>query len=161
MTTNTERDTQWDFEISRVFHAPVALVFQAWTDMEIMTEWINGNTGDWTMKLVGEFAVGGRVTQTMDGPDGADVHYDGAMEPLEIVPNEKVVMKSWWDDPTGKTETEITTVTLTFEDMGDNTTLLTYHQTFEDENSLGRGDKEFESLFDTFAAYIEPIAKQS
>jgi uncharacterized protein YndB with AHSA1/START domain len=150
----TQRDTKWDLEVSRVIKAPVALVFQAWVDPAIMMEWLHND--DWRIILKGDFAVGSRVEQIMESET---VTAYGGMEPIEIIENQKIIMRAWWDEFDGS-ETEIQTVTITFEDLGDNTTKLTYHNTFEKENSMGRGEKEFIATLKMFAEYIEPKAGQ-
>lgn|GEM_PF-4004501 len=150
-----QRDTKWDLEVSRVIDAPVDLVFQAWSDSDKMMEWLHND--DWRIILKGDFAVGSRVEQIMESEN---VNALGGMEPIEIIENEKIIMRAWWDEFDGS-ETEIQTVTITFEDLGDNTTKLTYYNTFEREDSMGRGEDEFIATLKMFAEYIEPIANAS
>ncbi len=145
----TDRDTRWDLEVSRVMKAPVSLVFQAWVDPEKMMEWLK--TDDWHIILKGEFVEGGHVEQYMHSKD---ITAKGALEPIEIIENEKIIMRAWWEEFDGS-ETEIQTVTITFEDLGDNTTKLTYHNTFEREDSMGRGEKEFIATLKMCADYVE------
>ena len=149
---NNQRDTKWDMEITREFNAPVELVFKAWSDTSMMNEWLVAE--DWKIVAEGDFVVGSRVKQVMSSEAQSWIGY---MEPKEIIENEKIVMNAWWEMPDGS-EAEITEVTITFQDLGDSKTLLTYYSTFEREDSVGRGEEEYDATLQMFADYIETKA---
>lgn len=74
--------------ISRVFHAPRALVWEAWTKPEHVVKWW-GPRGFTTQTKRHEFRVGGVWEHTMVGPDGA--RYPNKSIFKEIVPEERIV----------------------------------------------------------------------
>lgn len=86
-------DTQFrtennDVVLSRCFDAPRALVFQAWTDPQMMAAWFG--PGEFTASATADARPGGKFTITMHGPDGTDYPIDGEFGDVE--PNEHLVM---------------------------------------------------------------------
>ena len=86
-------DTQFhtennDVVLNRRFDAPRALVFQAWTDPQMMAAWFG--PGEFTASATADARQGGRFTITMHGPDGTDYPIDG--EFAEFVRDEHLVM---------------------------------------------------------------------
>jgi uncharacterized protein YndB with AHSA1/START domain len=75
-------------EITRVFDAPRALVWQAWTDPKMMAQWF-APRGFTTSVPVLDLRVGGALRIVMHGPDGND--YPAACEFREIVAPERLV----------------------------------------------------------------------
>jgi uncharacterized protein YndB with AHSA1/START domain len=75
-------------EITRVFDAPRALVWQAWTDPKMMAQWF-APRGFTTSVPVLDLRVGGALRIVMHGPDGND--YPAACEFREIVAPEWLV----------------------------------------------------------------------
>jgi uncharacterized protein YndB with AHSA1/START domain len=130
-----------DFVITRVFDAPRALVFKAWTDPKHMARWWGPHT--FTNPVVQlDVRAGGAFRIVMRGPDGIDHPAKGIYR--EVVEPERLVFTidhselpdEWHDrvNPTrdkaaGKPAVEGLT-TVTFEDQGGKTK-LTIRMRFE------------------------------
>ncbi|MFO6421245.1 SRPBCC domain-containing protein [Hylemonella sp. W303a] len=77
-----------EIRIVRVYDAPVALVWDVWTDPRHVARWW-GPRGFTLTTHHKDFRVGGHWRYTMHGPDGKD--WPNYTRYLEIVPNEKMV----------------------------------------------------------------------
>jgi uncharacterized protein YndB with AHSA1/START domain len=120
--------------ITRVFDAPVDLVWKAWTDPKYVMQWWGPN-GFTSPVCKMDFRVGGRSLCCMKSPDGQE--FWNAIEYHEIVPHEKIVSSMYFADANGnKVEPEAYgidheaiegayDVTL-FEDLGNGKTKLTH-----------------------------------
>jgi uncharacterized protein YndB with AHSA1/START domain len=122
-----------DFLISRVFDAPVALVYQAWTNPKHMSKWW-GPEGFEISDCKLDVRVGGKYSLVMSG-QGMCLPLTG--EYKEVVPNKKLVAtidpsghpKEWHDavvpdrDPNDSNPVGIMLQTVTFEDVGGKTKL--------------------------------------
>src|SRR6185295_19580223 len=100
--------------IERVFDAPRALVFKAWTEPERMVRWF-GPLGFTTTVLKADFQPGGGYRFHMRSPEGTDHWLQGVYR--EIVEPERLVCTWAWEDAEGKTGHE-TLVTVTFAEHG-------------------------------------------
>ncbi|MGL4513876.1 MAG: SRPBCC family protein [Lacipirellulaceae bacterium] len=77
-----------DIVITRVFDAPVELVWRLWTEAEHIARWF-GPEGFTTRVVHQDFRVGGEQRLVMVGPDGAEYPCKGKY--LEIVPHQRIV----------------------------------------------------------------------
>jgi uncharacterized protein YndB with AHSA1/START domain len=106
-------------DIVRVFDAPRALVWQAWTDPKMMAEWFGPRHFTSSVPEL-DARVGGTLRIVMHGPDGSDYPMKGVF--LEVVPPEKLVFTNIALDHDGNHLLEgKTSVTLT--EQGGKTTL--------------------------------------
>jgi uncharacterized protein YndB with AHSA1/START domain len=78
------------FKTSRDIQAPPESVFAAFTDPERLAKWW-GPTGFSNTFIQFQFKAGGKWSFIMHGPDGAN--YPNDSEFVEIIPNEKVVIR--------------------------------------------------------------------
>jgi uncharacterized protein YndB with AHSA1/START domain len=119
------------FVVTRVYDAPRALVWKAWTELERLKQWW-GPKGFAMQSSTLDLRPGGRFHYNMRGPAGA-VMGDmwGKFVYREIVPTERLVFVTSFSDPAGNTvrapfsaefPLEVMS-TLTFEENGDRTTL--------------------------------------
>lgn len=105
--------------ITRVFDAPRALVWQAWTDPKMMAQWFGPRGFTSTVPEL-DVRVGGALRIVMHGPDGNDHPMKGVF--LDVAPPERLVFTSIAIDKDGNHLLEgETTVTLT--EQGGKTTL--------------------------------------
>lgn len=74
----------------RVFDAPRALVFAAWTDMRHLAQWW-GPVGFSTTTRSADFRTGGAWRFVMHGPDGTD--YENRIVFDEVMPPERLVYR--------------------------------------------------------------------
>ncbi len=119
--TDTALDDTSDREIvvTRVFDAPRALVFKAWTDPKHLAHWWGPNGFSITTHAM-EFRPGGSWRFTMHGPDGRD--YKNEQVYVEITEPERLIYRHV---PAPQFQT-----TVTFEDDGGKTR-LTARMVFE------------------------------
>ena len=123
---NAETATKADAEltIERIFDAPRALVFDAWTRNEHLVRW-SCPTG-FTMPLSeGDIRAGGWFRTCMRSPDGQDHWLSGKYH--EVAPPERIVFTHAWHDENGEPDQE-TMVTVTFKETPDGKTKMAFHQ---------------------------------
>jgi uncharacterized protein YndB with AHSA1/START domain len=77
--------------ITRVFDAPRALVWQAWTDAKMMAQWF-GPRGFTSSVPELDLRVGGALRIVMHGPDGNDYPMKGVFR--EVVALERLVFSN-------------------------------------------------------------------
>jgi uncharacterized protein YndB with AHSA1/START domain len=108
-----------EIAVTRVFDAPRALVFKAWTDPEHLAHWWGPNGFSITTYEM-EFKPGGTWRFVMHGPDGRDYRNENVY--VEIAEPERLVYRHV-SDPKHET-------TVTFADEGGKTR-LTARMVFE------------------------------
>ena len=101
--------------ITRTFDAPVDLVYRAWTEPELVAQWMGPRSIDmeietWDLRTGGEY----RYTARRDGEDVA--HFYGSFH--KVVPNEKITQTFGFDEMPDAVSLE----TATFNDLGDGRT---------------------------------------
>jgi uncharacterized protein YndB with AHSA1/START domain len=81
--------------MTRVFGAPRHLVFDAWTNPELLKQWLLGPPG-WTMPVCEiDLRVGGRYRYVWRGPDGTEMGMGGVHR--EVVVPERIVNTQLFD----------------------------------------------------------------
>jgi uncharacterized protein YndB with AHSA1/START domain len=119
--------------ITRLFNAPLERVWRAWTDPEQIKRWWGPE--HFTAPVIQtDFREGGKYLYAMRDPEGNDYWSTG--EFLEIAPLERIVYTDSFADAEGNIVPaaafgmgddypDVTTATVTFEDVGDGRTRLT------------------------------------
>lgn len=112
MTTTT--GPARELTLTRIFDAPRNLVFQAWTDPELLAQWWGPKT---FTNPVCEFDArpGGKIHIDMRAPNGTVYPMTGTV--VEIVYGERLVFKSVAEDHDGNILIEGHTI-VAFEDLG-------------------------------------------
>ena len=105
--------------ILRVFDAPRALVWKAWTDPKMMAQWF-GPRGFTIPVCELDVRAGGSLRIVMRGPDGQDYPMKGEFR--EVVAHERLVFTNIATDNDGNHLLEGET-TVTFAEKGGKTTL--------------------------------------
>jgi uncharacterized protein YndB with AHSA1/START domain len=112
--------------ITREFDAPRHLVWQAWTEPELIGRWWSGNRGETTVAEI-DLRVGGTWRCVMVTDDGFVAAFHG--EYREIVPNERIVATEVYE---GMPEAEaLNTVTFAEADGRTTLTMLVEHASKE------------------------------
>lgn len=122
--------------LTRIFNAPPALVFKAWSEPERLKRWW-GPKGFTTPTFNNDFREGGKLHYCMRSPEGMEVWGQGTYQ--EIVVPERIVYVDTFADPDGNVVPPShygipdgyppeTLVTLTFEPF-EGKTKFTLHQT--------------------------------
>ncbi len=107
--------------ITRVFAAPAERIFAAWTETELLKQWMG--PGPVTVSIAEvDLTVGGSYTLVMNDPKGATHIPSGTYE--EIVPNEKLAFSWKW-----ATSEEVTHVAIELRKIDDDETELTLTHT--------------------------------
>ena len=112
MSATASLPMERELTIVRIFDAPRALVFQAWTDPKMMAQW-------WAPERFTnpvcelDVRIGGALKIVMRGPDGSEHPMKGVF--TEVVTNEKLAFTSIAIDAAGNHLLE-GEATVTFED---------------------------------------------
>jgi uncharacterized protein YndB with AHSA1/START domain len=127
--TITERKSERELVVTRIFDAPARIAFEAWTRAELFQRW-------WVPKSFGltllscelDVRVGGVYRLVFSHPDSAEpMAFHGRY--LEVIPNSRLV---WTNEEAGGNR-QITTVT--FEQQAGET-LLVMHDLYPSKESL-------------------------
>ena len=153
--------------VTRIFDAPRELVWKAYTDPDYVMQWW-GPKGFTSPFCRMDFRVGGKYLLCMRSPDGQEFWNGG--EYHEIVPHEKIVSSMYFADSEGnKVEAAHYGIeheaiddaydVITFEDLGDGRTKLTFVGNETMENAKESGQVEgWNQILDKFAAVLAEMA---
>ena len=142
---------------TRVFDAPRELVFAAFTDPKHLAQWW-GPDGFTTTTSAFEFKPGGVWRFVMHGPDGRD--YQNRITFDEIVAPERLAYHHGGGD---EVEPVQFNTVVTFEDIGNGQTRLTWRGTFPTAEARARVIKDYgadKGLAQTMARLAEFVAAQ-
>jgi uncharacterized protein YndB with AHSA1/START domain len=141
---------QKTFTITRIFDAPRAVIWHAWTDPDEAAAWWHPQ-GVTTPRESVELDVrpGGSYRYTMVAPDGGTYPTSGVYR--EVVEPERLVFT--WADP-GEPQDDASVITVTLEDLGERTRMV-----FRLDGYGGRpGDGDvydgWDSAFDELAGHV-------
>ena len=143
---------------TRVFDAPRELVFSAFTEPKQLAQWWGPN-GFTTTTHAFEFRAGGVWRFVMHGSDGRD--YQNRITFDEIEPPQRLV---YHHDGGDDVEPVRFSQTLTFEDLGNGQTRLTWHGTFPTAEDRARVIKEYgadKGLAQTMARLADYVAARA
>jgi len=154
--------------ITRVFDAPRALVWEAWTNPKYVMQWWGPN-GFTAPACEMDFRVGGKFRCCMRTPDGQEFWNGG--EYHEIVLHEKIVYSMYFSDSKGnKVEPEHYGIeheaiddahdVVIFEDFGNGQTKVTLIGNEPMESAKDSGQLEgWNQQLDKLAAVVAGLAK--
>jgi uncharacterized protein YndB with AHSA1/START domain len=167
MEKNTVNESE-RMMITRIFDAPRALVWEAWTNPKYVMQWW-GPKGFTAPVCQMDFRVGGKSLYCMKSPDGQE--FWNGVEYHEIVPQEKIVSSMYFADSKGNKvdgaqygiEHEAIDgaydVTI-FEDLGNGQTKLTFIGNEPMESATNSGQLEgWNQILDKVAAVVEKLAQ--
>lgn len=147
-----------DIRVSRVFNAPRALVWRAWTDPKHLSQWW-GPQGFTTSFETMEVRPGGMMKHVMVGPDGT--RYPNKAIFLEVVEPELIRYKNAGGREDGSAGGHFV-ATWTFKDLGGGRTELTIHMVCETAEMRDRLEREFgavEGAHQTLARLAEHLGR--
>ena len=167
MTKNTVNEKE-RMVITRIFDAPRALVWKAWTDPQYVMQWW-GPKGFTAPVCQMDFRVGGKLLLCMKTPDGQEGW--NLVEYHEIVPHEKIVSTMYFSDSKGNRvdpaelgieheAIEDARDVVIFEDYGNGQTKLTMigNEPMEDAKNSGQLEGWNETL-DKVATVVAGLAQ--
>jgi uncharacterized protein YndB with AHSA1/START domain len=115
--------------IVREFDAPKHMVYEAWTNPDLVRRWWCGERGEMTVAEI-DLRVGGRWRYAMIANGGQEVAFHG--EYREIVPNERLVSTEAYEGiPDADEHASLNTLTLTEVDGRTRLEVLVEHPTQE------------------------------
>ncbi len=153
-----------DIVITRVFDAPRALVWKAWTEPERFRQWW-GPKGYTSPASTIDLRVGGRYLHCMRGPKGQEIWTAGVYR--EIVPLERLVYTDGPADANGHVVPASqlgpdwpaeTVVTVTFEEHAGKTRLTLRHVGFPAGEMTDMAGAAYEQALDKLAASLTTSA---
>lgn len=151
-TTAPERE----LAITRIFEAPRAMVFRAWTDPEQMGRWAAPH-GFTRGEASSDVRVGGAYRACIRSPEGQDHWVHG--EYREIVEPERLVMTHGWLDEHGQPG-HMTLITVTFEELGPRRTQMNFLQTgFDSVASRDGHNGGWTSSFEQLAELLSETSR--
>ncbi len=146
METATEDKTS--LEIRRVYQAPVAAVYAAWTDPEQMKQWMGPTDAFGESEVTMDVRVGGLYRIVMHSPDGETHRVGGVYR--EVVPNKKLVYTWAWES----TPERESLVTLEFKPSGEGTELVLAHQRFADTQARDKHQEGWIGCLDRLGRFL-------
>lgn len=146
METATEDKTS--LRVRRVYNAPVAKVYAAWTDPEQVKQWMGPSDDFGPTEVTSDVRVGGRYHIVMHAPDGETHHVTGTYK--EIVPNRKLVYTWSWES----TPERESLVTVEFKPSGEGTELLLTHERFADSQARDKHQHGWNGCVDRLGRYL-------
>ena len=127
--TNVERKSEREIVVTRTFNAPARIVYEAWTNPELLKRW-------WVPKSVGMTMISCEMDVRVGGTYRFVFRHDAFPEPMaffgryiEVTPYSRLV----WTNEEGEDGGQVTTVT--FEEKG-GTTRLVMHDLYPSKEAL-------------------------
>lgn len=139
--------------MQRVFDAPRALVWRAWTSPETMVLWLG--PVEWPAVHVSQdLRIGGEWRACLRSPDtGQDLWQGGVYR--EIVAPERLVFTFKWDESHEDGPPVHTLVTVVFQETADGQTRMDFtHEGLKSEQSLTGHKHGWTSTMDRLAAFL-------
>lgn len=141
-------DEKTSLKIRRVYQAPVAAVYAAFTDPEKMKYWMGPSDAFGEAQVSIDLRVGGRYRIVMRAPDGEVHRVSGVYK--EIVPDSKLVY-TWVWEATPERESQ---VTLELKPSGDGTEVLLTHQRFADTETRDKHQHGWDGCLERLGRYL-------
>lgn len=136
--------------IDRVFDAPVALVYKAWTDPEYLMGW--WGPGGWNaVSCTAEVRVGGPWRHRFESPDGKGYTHGGVYK--EVVPEKRLVFTHNWFYDDGRVSID-TVVTVTFRAKGAKTELTFRQELFDTRENRDNHNGGWSGSLDDLARFL-------
>lgn len=149
--TTVERTSDREVLVTRTFHAPARLVFEAWTKPELFTRWwLPQSMGMVLRSCEMDVRAGGKYRLVFE-PDG--MAFFGTYR--EVIPNTRIV---WSNEESGE-DSSVTTVTI---EEKDGRTLLVMHELYASKEALdAAGTGAADALVETFTQLDELLSARA
>ncbi len=140
--------SETSLEVKRVFQAPVAQVYKAWIEPEMLNAWFHPDPRMRSECTV-DLQVGGRYEIQMQGGEGGPYTVGGVYR--EIIPEEKLAFTWRWQGE----ETAEMLITVTFRALGETTTELTLlHEQFPNDEERDGHAQGWQGTFEHLATVL-------
>lgn len=139
--------------LQRVFDAPRALVWKAWTTPETVVLWLG--PVEWPAVSVSQdLRVGGEWRACLRSPETGEDLWQGGIY-REIVPPERLVFTFKWDESHEDGPPVDTLVTVEFAELPDGRTRMDFtHEGLKSEQSLAGHRHGWTSTFERLEAFL-------
>jgi uncharacterized protein YndB with AHSA1/START domain len=142
------KDKETSLQVRRVYQAPVASVYEAWTDPEQVKRWMAPSDAYGPTEAEMDVRVGGRYRIVMQAPDG-ELHRVGGVF-REVVPNRKLVYTWAWES----TPERESLVTIELIPAAQGTELLLTHQRFADAQARDKHQEGWSGCLERFGRFL-------
>jgi uncharacterized protein YndB with AHSA1/START domain len=140
--------SETSLEVKRVFHAPVAKVYRAWTEPEMLNAWFHPDARMRSECTV-DLRVGGSYEIQMHGGEGGPFIVGGVYR--EIIPEVKLAFTWRWQGE----ETAEMLVTVTFRALDEKSTELTLlHEQFPNDEERDSHAQGWQGTFEQLATAL-------
>ena len=145
-------------KMTRIIDAPVAKVFQAWTDPALLKRWLAPHPFE-VREAKADARAGGRYTIVV--ANGDDGPHTTTGEYLEVVPDRRLVQTWFYDGPYGRDETP-SVLTVEFREVRPGVTELTLtHAKLRDDETSGGASAGWVLCLDKLAAlFADPSGRK-
>ena len=150
-----------DLVITRLFDAPLARVWHAWTDPELMTHWWGPKTFTAPVCQI-DLRVGGRILCCMRSPEGQDFWSTGVYR--EVTPMQRLVCTDSFADAEGNVVPATyygmeempleLLITVTFEEQAGQVRMTLRHAGFPPGEMAGQARQGWDESFDKLASIL-------
>lgn len=138
----------FELTLTRVFDAPRALVWTAWTEPETLNRWFHPK--DFAiLASAADVRPGGAWSFHIRAPDGTEYRMGGTYR--AVVPGERIAFTQSWLNEAGEPGHE-TLVTVTLEDHGSGTRLTFHQAAFRTAEARDSHIEGWEEVLDLLAA---------
>lgn len=137
--------------LTRIFDAPRALVFQAWTDPTRLAQWM-GPRGFTATDLAHDLRPGGAWRTCLRPDGGGEVLWQSGVY-REVAAPERLVFTFAWDGPDGRPGHE-TLVTVTLADHAGKTKMTFHQAAFESAERRDSHEGGWNSAFDRLEEHL-------
>ena len=142
--------TRTSLDLKRKFSAPLAQVYRAWTDPEMMDKWFHPDAGMRSSCTI-DLRIGGSYEIQMHPPEEGEPFIVGGVY-QEIIPQEKLVFTWAWQ---GEGMGGESLITVLFRALGDGETELTLrHENFSGEEERDNHAQGWKDTFDQLSAAL-------
>jgi uncharacterized protein YndB with AHSA1/START domain len=153
MTTDPAVIERPTLRMQRVFNAPRALLWSAWTKPEMIVRWLGPVTWP-AISHTSDFRVGGRWSATLESTTGEGTYQQFGVY-MEIVPEERLVFSFKWADGHEDGTPVDTLVTVVLSDDASGGTQLDFtHAELKSPLSAERHHYGWTSTFDRLDQWI-------
>lgn len=138
--------------LRRVYRAPRASVYDAWTNPTVAAKFLGPNDADGVSDVRMDVRTGGSYSIVMHMANGEHWTVGGIYR--EIVPPAKLVMTWRWQEDDPKDEVE-TLLTLEFNEHDDGTELILRHEQFTSGKSRDSHEEGWSDILTTLGSIVE------
>jgi uncharacterized protein YndB with AHSA1/START domain len=134
--------------MKRIFSAPREKVFEAWTNPEMMNQWL-APVGYSTPEAEADLRTGGRYRVVMKHDEKGATH-TAVGEYREVAPPERLVFTWTWEEG----DKHEMLITIEFRDQGGSTEMIFKHERFASEENRNNHEEGWASSFEKLAELV-------